>query len=133
MLLSAPQVGAQALPPAVSFQFTPLFVGSFCTFALRFAAGAPAVIVVIGLLMLTVTDGAGLMVIFSEAVMLVSLTSVAVTVAVVVEDTVDGELYVTVLAVWLVSVPGPVSDQVTDSDAPPVFEKKAVMFTFCPA
>ena len=85
-------MGEQALPPAISVQLTPLLVESFCTLAFSVTAAAPAAIVEIGLLMLTVTAGTGVMVIFSEAVVLVLPTSVAVTVAVVVDDTVEGEL-----------------------------------------
>lgn len=47
-------MGEHAFPPAVSVQVTPLFDESFCMLAFNVTAAAPAVIVVIGFVMLTV-------------------------------------------------------------------------------
>ena len=97
--LSAPHVGEQAAPPAVSVHVTPLFEESFCTVAFTVTAADPAVILVIGLDIVTEIAGAGVTVIVSVAVADVSAADVAVTVAVVFAVTVAGALYVTLVAV----------------------------------
>ena len=52
-LLSEPQVGEQALPPAVRVQETPLLEESFCTVAFTVTAAAPAAMVVMGFVIVT--------------------------------------------------------------------------------
>ena len=83
----------------MSVHVTPLLEESFCTVAFNVTAADPAVILVIGLDIVTEIAGAGVTVIVSVEVADVSAADVAVTVAVVFAVTVAGALYVTLVAV----------------------------------
>lgn len=85
-------MGEQAAPPAVSVHVTPLLVESFCTAALSVTAADPAVMLVMGLDIVTEIAGVGVTVIVRVAVADALAAEVAVTVTVVFAETVAGAL-----------------------------------------
>jgi hypothetical protein len=99
---SAPQAGAQLLPDWLSAQVTPWFVESLATAAVNCLAVETFTEALVGEML---TDTADVTVMVAPAVLLVSLTDLAVNVTVGLPGSVDGAVYVAVVAVCPESAP----------------------------